>query len=49
MKVIYNDNKQIWQFRPAGHWDFVPESVCEVFTKFYGSDKLRVIGIIEKE
>ena len=43
MKVLDNDNKQVWQFRPAGHWNFVPESVYEVLTKFYGSDRLRVV------
>ena len=46
MTVLYNDNKQIWQFRPSKHWNFIPESVYEVLTKFYGSDRLRVI---EKE
>ena len=46
MTVLYNDNKQVWQFRPSEHWNFVPESVYEVLTKFYGSDRLRVI---EKE
>ena len=52
MTVLYNDNKQLWQlwqFRPSGHWNFVPESVYEVLTKFYGSDRLRVIKIIEEE
>ena len=48
MKVLDNNDKQAWQFRPSGHWNFVPESVYEVLTKFYGSDRLRVIEI-EKE
>ena len=43
MTVLYNDNRQVWQFRPLQHWNFVPESVYEVLTKFYGSDRLRVI------
>ena len=43
MKVLDNDNKQVWQFRPSQHWNFVPESVYEVLTKFYGSDRLRVV------
>ena len=48
MKAVDND-KQAWQFRPSEHWNFVPESVYEVLTKFYGSDRLRVIEFIEKE
>ena len=46
MKVLDNKVKQAWQFRPAGHWNFVPEPIYEVLTKFYGSDRLRVV---EKE
>ena len=43
MTALYNDNKQTWQFLPSGHWNFIPEAVYEVLTKFYGSDRLRVI------
>ena len=43
MTVLYNDNKQVWQFRPSGRWNFVPESVYEVLTRFYSSDRLRVV------
>lgn len=43
MTALYNDNRQVWQFRPSGHRNFVPESVYKVLTKFYGSDRLRVI------
>ena len=49
MKVLDNESKSVFQFRPSGHWNFVPESVYEVLTKFYSSDRLRVVEIIEKE
>ena len=46
MKVLDNESKSVFQFRPSWHWNFIPEAVYEVLTKFYGSDRLRVI---EKE
>ena len=49
MTALYNDNKQAWQLRPSQHWNFIPESVYEVLTNFYGYDRLRVVEIIEKE
>lgn len=48
MKAVNND-KQAWQFRPSEHWNFIPASVYEVLTKFYDSDRLRIVEIIEKE
>ena len=48
MTVLYNDNKQVWQYRPSEHWNFVTESVYKVLTKFYSYDRLRFIEI-EKE
>ena len=49
MKVLDNESKSVFQFRPSDHWNYVPESVYKVLTKFYDSDRLRVVDLIEKE
>jgi len=35
--------KTEYQFNPAGHWNYIPESVYNVLKEFYSDDMLRIV------